>query len=73
MHNVFLPLRAGYACTLIKMQGATLKHLTIYLDIANIEAAGYVALSRVRHDKDWRFVGNPSVHHFTPARGVAAA
>ena len=51
------------------MQGATLKHLTIYLDVANIEAAGNVALSRVEHDKDWQYVGDPGSHHFTPASG----
>ena len=67
--TTFLPMRAGYANTLLKMQGATLKHLTIYIDVANIEAAGYVALSRVKHDRDWRFVGDPTVHHFTPATG----
>jgi hypothetical protein len=68
-HNTFLPMRIGYANTLLKMQGATIKHMTIYLDVPNIEAAGYVALSRVEHDRDWQFVGDPSVHHFTPATG----
>ena len=34
--------------TLLRVQGATLPHMTIYLDVANVEAAGYVALSRVR-------------------------
>ena len=52
-----------------KMQGATLDHLTIWLDAWKVEAAGYVALSRVRHDRDWQFVGDPTVHHFTPAKG----
>jgi hypothetical protein len=32
-----------------------------YLDVPNIEAAGYVALSRVEYDANWRFVGDPSV------------
>jgi hypothetical protein len=65
----FFPLRVGYANTLLKMQGATLEHLTIWLDRPNVEAAGYVALSRVEYDANWRFVGDPSVHHFTPATG----
>ena len=65
----FFPMRPGYATTLLKIQGATLEHLTIYLDVANVEAAGYVALSRVRKDADWQFVGDPGVHHFTPATG----
>ena len=64
----YYPFRLGYASTLHKVQGATLEHVTIWLDIANMPAAAYVALSRVQHDKDWRFVGDPGVHHFTPAR-----
>ena len=63
----FLPMRAGYACTLAKMQGATLDHVTVYLDKAGIEAAAYVALSRVRKDADWQYVGDPQVGHFVPA------
>ena len=66
----FLPCRVGYANTLMKLQGATLEHMTVWLDVANIEAAGYVALSRVQRDRDWRFVGDPTRHHFTPARAI---
>ena len=66
---VFYPMRLGYACTLHKTQGATCDHITIWLDVANVEAAAYVALSRVRKDAHWRFIGDPSVHHFTPASG----
>ncbi|OLP74791.1 hypothetical protein AK812_SmicGene45567 [Symbiodinium microadriaticum] len=42
----YLPLRLGYAVTLQKVQGATLNHATVWLDVPNVEAAGYVALSR---------------------------
>ena len=66
----YLPLRLGYAITLQKVQGATLDHVTIWLDVANVEAAGYVALSRVQRDADWRFIGHVTPHHFTPAKGV---
>ena len=65
--RTYMPIRLGYANTLMKLQGATLAHMTVWLDVANVEAAGYVALSRVQYDKDWRFVGNPTRHHFTPA------
>ena len=65
---VHFPLRMGYASTLHKVQGATLAHITLYLDVPNMPAAAYVALSRVQRDDNWRFVGNPGVHHFTPAR-----
>ena len=64
---VHYPLRIGYASTLHKVQGLTLPHITLWLDIANMPAAAYVALSRVEHDANWRFVGDPGVHHFTPA------
>ena len=60
------PMRLGYASTLRKVQGATLEHM--WLDVAKMPAAAYVALSRVEYDATWRFVGNPGVHHFTPAR-----
>ncbi len=64
-----MPCRLGYCSTLHKYQGATLEHMTMWLDCSNVEAAGYVALSRVQHDADWRFVGQMTTHHFTPASG----
>jgi hypothetical protein len=66
---VHYPLRVGYASTLHKVQGATLPHITLWLDVPNMPAAAYVALSRVEYDINWRFIGDPCVHHFTPARG----
>ena len=62
------PFRMGYASTLHKVQGATLRHITLWLDLANMPAAGYVALSRVQKDSHWRYIGDPTRHHFTPAR-----
>eukprot|EP00972_Heterocapsa_arctica_P019933 2940484-Heterocapsa_arctica.AAC.1 len=44
--SVHFPMRLGYASTLHKVQGATLKHVTIWLDVPNMSAAAYVALSR---------------------------
>ena len=67
-YKVHYPFRLGYASTLHKVQGATLKHITVWLDVANMPAAAYVALSRVEYDSSWQFVGDPTVHHFTPAR-----
>ena len=66
---VLFPIRLGYATTLHKIQGATLDHLTIWLDVPNVEAAAYVALSRVRFDEHWRFIGDPTIHCFTPSSG----
>jgi len=65
---VHYPFRLGYATTLHKIQGATVEHLTLWLDVPNMPAAAYVALSRVRRDRDWSIMCGPSVHHFTPAR-----
>ncbi|CAE7576897.1 pif1, partial [Symbiodinium pilosum] len=65
--STYHPMRLGYANTLTKLQGATLDSMTLYLDVPNIPAAGYVALSRVRYDTHWRFVGYLTQHHFTPA------
>ena len=62
------PFRLGYASALHKVQGATLPHVTLWLYIPNMPAAAYVALSRVEYDRNWRFIGDPGVHHFTPAR-----
>ena len=48
--RVHFPMRLGYASTLHKVQGATLPHITLWLDVANMPAAAYVALSRVEYD-----------------------
>ena len=65
--KVFLPFRLGYASTLHKVQGATLKHITLWLDVPRMEAAGYVALSRVEYDRNWQFFGAMKPDHFVPA------
>ena len=61
------PLRLGYSTTLHKIQGATLPHITIWMDVPFVRAALYVALSRVQHDRDWRFVGSIKRRHCMPA------
>ena len=42
--------------------------MTVWLDVPNFPAAAYVAISRVEYDANWRYVGNPYIHHFTPAK-----
>ena len=66
---VYFPLRPGYSTTLHKIQGATVPHLTVWLDI-EMEAAAYVALSRVQYDKHWRFIGFVTRQHCRPSRSV---
>lgn len=61
------PLRLGYSTTLHKIQGATLSHVTIWMDVPFVRAALYVALSRVQYDRDWHFVGSIERRHCIPA------
>ena len=61
------PLRPGYASTIHKLQGAELKHVTIWLDAKNMRAAGYVAISRVRTDDAYLLGGIVEPAHLTPA------
>ena len=65
---VCYPVRPGYASTIYKMQGATLPHVTIYLDSPMKPAAAYVAMSRVRKDEDYLIGGRVTRDHFIPAR-----
>ena len=62
------PVRLGYACTIPKIQGATLRHITIWLDRALCRAAAYVAMSRVEHDEDYLVAGCVLPKHFVPAQ-----
>lgn len=61
------PLRPGYCTTIIKMQGAELEHVTLWLDAKNVPGAAYTALSRVRAGKDYLIGGSVKAAHFTPA------
>ncbi|CAE7829479.1 unnamed protein product [Symbiodinium sp. CCMP2592] len=63
-----LPLRLGYSSTLHKIQGATLDHATIWLDVPFVRGAAYVAISRVRKDESWQFLGRIERKHCVPAR-----
>ena len=62
-----LPVRLGYACTVPKVQGMTLDHITVWLDAGGCRAAAYVALSRVQDDKDYLIAGQVGTRHFIPA------
>ena len=66
--SVFFPVRLGYAITLHKVQGSTLEYMALWLDKPNVCTAGYVALSRVRHDRNWCFFGQLTAQHFMPWR-----
>ena len=62
----FLPIRPGYADTIVKFQGAELPHVTVYLDKPGIPGAAYTALSRVSYGKDVLLGGVLTAEHFQP-------
>jgi hypothetical protein len=64
--STFFPIRLGYASTIYKMQGATLPHVTIWMDRPS-RAAAYVAMSRVPKDDNYLFGGIVKKEHFMPA------
>ena len=55
---VCFPVRLGYACTVPKVQGMTLAHITLWLDAPYCRAAAYVAMSRVQRDADYLIAGS---------------
>ena len=59
-----------YACTLAKLQGSTLDHITIMTDVVGVPAAGYVAISRVRSLQHLLFLIYPRRGFFTPGGGL---
>ena len=62
----FFPIRYGYASTIYKMQGATLPHVTIWLERPGLRANAYVAMSRVERDDQYLFGGKLTQQHFVP-------
>ena len=62
----YYPLKAGYADTIMKYQGAELKHVTVFLDAAKVPGAAYTALSRVSYGKDFLIGGSVKAEHFQP-------
>ena len=61
------PMRLGYACTVPKIQGRTLPHVTFWPDVPGCRAAAYVALSRVKKDDHYLVAGKVCPRHFVPA------
>ena len=66
----YYPVRPGYASTILKFQGAELKHVTVYLDAPKVPAAAYTAISRVKKAKHFLIAtaSKMTPEHFTPAR-----
>lgn len=64
----YYPIRVGYAGTIHKYQGATLSHVTLWLDQKHTKAAAYVALSRVARDEDYLIGGVVTADYLIPAK-----
>jgi hypothetical protein len=47
----YFSVRPGYASTIHKVQGEEFKHITIWLDVPNMPAAGYTAISRRKREQ----------------------
>jgi hypothetical protein len=61
----------AHALTIAKSQGATLPHVTLYMEEhMRAPAVGYVALTRVRSLDDLLLVGFPTRSFFTPLKPV---
>ena len=64
---VYFPIRLGFASTIHKVQGDEFAHITIYLDVPGMPAAGYTALSRVATSDCYLFGGHVTREHLVPA------
>ena len=56
-NTTYYPLKAGYADTILKFQGAELPHVTVVLDAKGVPGAAYIALSRVSYGTDYLLGG----------------
>ena len=55
--RAYYPIRPGCASTIMKFQGASLEHVTVWLYVPGIPGAAYTALSRVPTAKDYLLGG----------------
>ena len=65
--KAYYPIRLGYATTIMKLQGSTLSHATIWLDAPRVKGAAYTGLSRVRTRSDYLLGGYLTPWRMTPA------
>ena len=64
----YLPVKAAYSSTIFKSQGANLNNVCIWFDNRNIsqEGSAYVACSRVKTEKNIKFLTQPLCSDFQP-------
>ena len=65
-NTTYYPLKAGYADTILKFQGAELPHVTVVLDAKGVPGAAYTALSRVSYGTHYLLGGVVEAAHFQP-------
>ena len=63
----YYPIRLGYASTVQKVLGDEVEHITIWLDMPNLPAVAYTALSRVERSNAYSLAGKLTPAHFAPA------
>jgi ASC-1-like (ASCH) protein len=61
------PFVPGYSTTIYKLQGTELDHITVWVDRPFMNAALYMAISRVRMDADYLIGGVLERKHCVPA------
>jgi len=67
-NKTYFPIKAGYATTILKVAGAELPHVTLWLDVPHVPGAAYTGMSRVAYGRDLLIGGNLDRDYFTPAR-----
>ena len=67
-NKYYFPVRAGYASTILRFQGAELPFVIVWLDVESVPAAAYTAMSRVKFKKNCLVGGTLTANHFAPAR-----
>ena len=63
----YFPVKGGYSSTILKIAGAELPHVVLWLD-AIAPGAAYTGMSRVAFGRDLLIGGNLTEDHFAPAR-----
>ena len=63
----YYPIRLGYASTVQKVLGDEVEHITVWLDMPNLPAVAYTALSRVERSNAYSLAGKLTPAHFAPA------
>ncbi len=67
-HQAYFPFRPGRASTVLKLAGAELPHVVIWLDAKHVPGAAYTGMSRVARSQDLLFGDRPQSFKATRQR-----